>query len=293
MTDIFDVAIIGAGPAGLSAAVTARARNKKTVVFESAQGGEKLRKAPEVNNYLGLPGMSGKELMDRFKAHMAAAAPAMVSKRVLAVYPGSPFTIMAEDEVFQAKTVIVATGINHAAVLPGERELLGRGVSYCATCDGKFFQNKIVVVGVWTEQAEEEVSFLAELAAKVYIYTAPGKRFAGMPDNVEVIQGARLAAITGDTKVQGLLLQGPENQLREIACDGVFLLRQADPPENLISDIELEEQAIKVNRHMETNIPGLFAAGDVTGQPFQIAKAAGEGVVAALQAVAWLSRNEA
>ncbi len=281
-SEVWDVLVVGAGPAGLAAAVNARARGKSTLVLGAELGSARLKKAQEVRNYLGLPGVTGEELAERFLAHAREAGAVVAAERVTAVYPGSVFTCTTQSaKTFRARAVVLAVGVTEARLLPGERELLGRGVSYCATCDGPLFRGQRVAVVGEVPEAEEEANFLARICEKVYFFP----RYEGelrLAPGVEVRREAP-EALVGEDYLTGLAVGG-----EVLPVAGVFIIRKTLPPAVLIEGLRVEEGAVVVDRGLATNVPGVFAAGDCTGRPYQIAKAVGEGAVAALSAVRYL-----
>ena len=283
--EIFDIAIIGGGPAGLSAALTGRIRNKNVAIFERADFSPKLRRAHVVDNYPGMPQITGQGMMQSFAAHALAHNPVVVKDKIVNIFPGDPFTLVTPEQMFKAKTVIIASGVVATAIFDGEKEFLGRGVSYCATCDGMFYRGKDVAVISYTTEGEHETDYLSELCRTVYYLPQYKADMPAARSNIRVVPGSRPRSINGDTAVQKLVTDKDE-----IAVDGVFVLRQSDPVENLLPGLELDGEVIKVNRDMSTNIPGVFAAGDCTGKPWQIAKATGEGLVAVLSAIAYLDK---
>lgn len=281
----YDIAIIGGGPAGLSAALTGRIRNKEIVLFERSEFSPKLQKAHIVDNYLGMPQITGQGMMQSFAAHALAHKPELVKDKVVNIFPGDPFTIVTPGDVYQAKTVIIATGVVPTGLLSGEKEFLGRGVSYCATCDGMFYKDKDVAVVSYTTEGEHETEYLAELCRNVYYLPMYKADLPTMRSNVQIRTAHRPKEISGDTQVEKLV-----TDKGDLDVHGVFILRQSDPVENLLPGLELDGEVIKVNRDMSTNLPGVFAAGDCTGKPWQIAKATGEGLVAVLSAIAYLDK---
>lgn len=278
----FDIAIIGGGPAGLSAAITGRIRNKKVALFEHLDFSPKLQKAHVVDNYPGIPQVTGQGLMQQFSAHCLAHQPTLIKEKVVNVFPGDVFTLLTPQNTYEAKTVILATGVVATAIFAGERDFLGRGVSYCATCDGMFYKGKDVAVISYTTEGEHEASFLGEICRNVHYLPQYKGEFAPMRSNVKLVKD-RPASVKGDTQVDALV-----TDKGEIKVDGIFILRQSDPVENILPGLELDGEVIKVKRDMSTSIPGVFAAGDCTGKPWQIAKATGEGLVAVLSAISYL-----
>lgn len=281
-----DIAIIGTGPAGVSAAITAKVRNKSVLLIGSRELSEKMSKAHQILNYPGLPEVSGADLVAGYKKQLAGLGIEVTEKRVNAVYAmGDYFGIQASGEILEASTVILATGIVMGKPFPGENELLGSGVSYCATCDAQFFRGKEVAVIGCGREAEQEADYLAEIVGKVH-YFPMGKEEPQLSDAVEVVH-ERPKAITGTQTVSAL-----ETDAGSHPVDGVFILRDAIAPSQLVPRLATEENHVKVNLQMETNLPGLFACGDITGKPYQYIKAAGQGNVAALSAVEYLDKKK-
>ena len=248
----YDLLVVGGGPAGLTAAIHARARNKSVLVISNDPAASPLGKAPEMANYPGLPGVTGKELLDRLLAQAKDLGAELRPGRALSVMPmGKSVMVSVGNDAVEGSAVILALGVSRAAPLKGEAELLGRGVSYCATCDGMFYRNKSVVCAGDAPNFEEEVEFLRSIGCQVAV-----KRLAGL-------------SILGEGKGE------------DTPCDGVFLLRASIAPAHLAPGLELADGYIKVDGRMATNLRGVYAAGDCTGQPLQLAKAVGQGQTAA------------
>ena len=277
-----DIAIIGTGPAGVSAALTAVNRNKSVLLLGSRQMSEKVAKAHEIRNYPGLPAVSGEEMAEAFRKHLKAMGIEITEKRVGVVYAmGDYFALQIGEEMIEADTVILATGVVTVNPLPGEKELLGRGVSYCATCDAALYRGKTVAVIGYSPREEAEAAFLAEVCAEV-MYFPMYREETALPDHVRVIR-EKAAGIAQENGKRVVRTDGGSYE-----ADGVFVLREAVAPDTLVPGLESENGHVKVNRKMETNLPGLFACGDVTGTPYQYVKAAGEGNVAAISAALFL-----
>lgn len=280
----YDIAIIGTGPAGLSAALTAKIRNKKILLLGSADLSEKVEKAHTVQNYLGLPSVSGADMQQAFLQHIRQMDITITEKKVNTIYPmGDFFGIQMGMDMAQADAVILATGVTADKPYPGENELLGKGVSYCATCDAPLYRGRTVAVIGFGPKEEEEAAFLAEVAEKVYYFPM----YKGdIHANVTVVR-EKPEAILGEEKVQSV-----RTASQEYPVDGVFVLRESILPEHLLKGLQLEGNRVVVNLNMETNIPGCFACGDLAGKPYQYIKAAGQGNVAALSAVEYLARKK-
>ncbi len=280
---MYDIAIIGTGPAGISAAITAKIRNKDIVLLGSPELSAKLSKAHRIDNYPGLSQISGADFAEKLRQQLDDLGIEITDKQVSAVYSmGDHFTLQAGEDMIDAKSVIAATGVVNAKALEGEDEFLGRGVSYCATCDARLYKGKTVAVLGYSDDAPEEAEFLSEIVEKV-IYVPMNKQLPSERDNIEILSG-KPVRITGDKSVSALVTDSGE---REVSC--VFVLRDAVAPDKLIPGVETEGAHIKVDLMMKTNLPGLFACGDIAGKPYQYVKAAGQGNVAALSAVAYLN----
>ncbi|MCR5290272.1 MAG: NAD(P)/FAD-dependent oxidoreductase [Treponema sp.] len=282
----YDIAIIGTGPAGLSAAITATIRNKKVLLLGNKSLSTKLEKAHTIQNYLGLPAISGEMLAKAFNDHLTAMNIVITEDRVSAVYPmGDYFGLQAGQNMYEATAVILATGVVPANFFPGENELLGKGVSYCATCDAPLYKGKTAIIVAYGAHEEAEANFLAELASKVY-YLPMYKGDVTVSDSVEVIHGIpKVIEESGNARI----LKTSEG---DYSADGIFILRESVSPTQLISGIAIEDNRVVVDRLMQTSIPGCFACGDIVGAPYQYIKAAGEGNVAALSAVSYIDKNK-
>ena len=281
---MYDTAIIGTGPAGISAALTLRALKKDIIMFGSGRLSQKIRAAEQIRNYPGLPGVSGMQMQEAFLDQLQKMDISITDKWVTGIYNmGTHYGILCDQEMFEAKTVIMATGVEAVKPIPGEMEFVGRGVSYCATCDGFLYKGKTIGVLCTTKDLEYEIGYLASLAEKVYLIPLY-KNVAVKADNIEIIQ-RKPGAIEGSMKVEKLVFED-----REVAVDGIFMLKQAVAPSVLLYGLETAEGHIIADRACKTNLPGCFAAGDCTGRPYQYVKAAGEGNVAAHSAAEYLAQ---
>ena len=287
MEQHWDVAVIGAGPAGLEAAVTLKIRNKSVVVFGSDRVSEKVGKAHEIRNYLGLPNIPGAELAARFLDHARIMGAEFRQEKITAVYamPDSFVLQTGNNEMVEAGALILATGVSFGKPYPGEEQFLGRGVSYCATCDAPLYKGgKVCVIGA-SPKEEAEAAFLAEVAAEVtYIPLYRGE--VCLPESVRIVRDV-LVSIEGGFKAGRLVLKE-----QTLETDAVFILRDSISPAQLVPGLAVENGHIAVDLRMATYLPGCFACGDITGTPYQYIKAAGEGNVAALSAAAWLDEKK-
>ena len=282
----YDIAIIGTGPAGLSAAVTAKIRNKSVLLIGSKDLSPKVTKAHAIQNYLGLPNIPGADLGAAFQASLDAVGVTVTEDKITAAYNlGDYYGLQGAETIYEASTLILATGMIPGKLLPGEEALLGRGVSYCATCDAALYRGKTVAVIGYSPKEEHEAAFLSEIAACVN-YFPMYQEIESLPESVRVIREKPLEI-------------RQDNGLRQVVTaestygfDGVFILRDSISPGQLVPGLEIENNHVKVDRTMATNLPGCFACGDVVGLPYQYIKSAGEGNVAALSAAAYLDTKK-
>lgn len=287
MGERYDVAVIGTGPAGLSAAITLKIRNKNVLLLGSKNLSPKIEKAHQINNYPGIPAVTGEELGRCFSEHLKQQEIEITEENITAVYAmGDYFCLVSRtSQTFEADAVIIATGVNFGKPYPGEEEYLGRGVSYCATCDAPLYKDKTVALIGSSPKEEAEAEFMAEVADKVY-YIPTYNDEVQLGDEITVIEDIPVS-IEGEKKADKLVLKS-----QEIEADGFFILRESVSPAQLVPGLEMDGNHIAVNRKMETNLKGCFACGDIAGSPYQYIKSAGEGNVAALSAVSYLDRKK-
>ena len=267
-----DIIVIGGGPAGVSAALTAKNRGKSVFIVSNPSDQSNLWKAHTITNYPGCPSMSGEDILKTFRSQLNAAEIKVFPGRALSAIPmGDGFGVAVGGDFFSAKTIVLTTGVVQSSVYEGEVEFLGRGVSYCATCDGMLYRGKKVAVIGLSDEAESEADALREMGVEVMYFD---KIFS---KNYRIVGDKRVSAVEADG--------------REFPVDGVFILRSTVSPGTFMKAIELDGNHIKVGRDMSTSVPGIFAAGDCTGGPYQIAKAVGEGNVAALSACQYLDKK--
>ena len=290
----YDIAIIGTGPAGISAAITAKIRNKKLLLLGTKELSVKMAKAHEIQNYPGLPAIPGAELAKRMQAHLDAMGVEITEDRIANVYAmGDYFALQGGSaEMYEADALILATGVVNAKSYPGEDEYLGRGVSYCATCDAPLYRGKTAIVVGFSPKEEAEAAFLAELAEKVYYLPqyAFGTEEGDLSQraNVEIVRDAKPVEIIGENgSVRAL-----RTDQATMEANGVFLLRESVAADKLVPGLLTENGHVRVDRTMATNLAGCFACGDIVGTPYQYIKSAGEGNVAALSAVAYLDAKK-
>lgn len=279
-----DIIVLGGGPAGLAAAVAARGRGKTVLVIGNPWQDSPLARAERVDNYLGLPGQTGAELVGTFRAHAEELGTDFVTGRAISLMAWNGFMVTVGSQVYDGQALILAPGVVRQAKYPGEAEFLGRGVSYCATCDGMLYRNRPVTVVGRSKDAPLEANYLQSIGCQVTYVSA--REPEGLDPAIPWVRAGKLA-VKGDQAVTALEADGAD-----LPCAGVFILREAVAPTDLLPDLETKGGFIRVDRRMATNLEGVFAAGDCTGLPLQVAKAVGEGHVAALSACEYLDRKQ-
>lgn len=285
---MYDCIIVGSSVAGISAAINLKIRNKDFLILGNKDFSAKVQKAENIQNYVGLPDISGCELSDALDSHLKAMEIEITEKRVNSIMPmGEHFMLSAGSDVYEAKTIILATGVEFSKKIEGEDAFLGRGVSYCATCDGMFYRGKTIAVVGSSKDAEKELEFLAELAEKVYYFP-----LYKIEDTSVVLKNVELCSerpvkLIGKERVSAIT----DKKGKEYEIDGVFFLKDALAPSSLLNGLKDDGMHIVTDRHMQTNIAGCFACGDCTGRPYQYMKAAGEGNIAAHSVIEYLSKK--
>ena len=283
---MYDVAIVGTGPAGLSAAINLKLHEKDFIWFGSNKLSDKVEKSEKIANLPGMGFVSGKDLNNKFTEHMKELDIKPEDKMVTTITKTPDgFTMLADNEMYQAKTLILTTGVVAAKGFEGEEEMLGRGVSYCATCDGFLYKGKTIAVFCGSKRYEGEVEYLAKIAEKVYV-SAPYKDYGVEAENVEKV--GPIKRVFGEMRVTGIELADGST----VDVDGLFCLRNAVSPSTLLKGLELDGPHIVTDKKQATNIDGCFAAGDCTGRPYQLTKAMGEGNVAAHSVLDYLNDNK-
>ena len=285
---LYDTAIIGAGPAGVSAALNLQIHQKRFIWIGRRDLSDKLRRAERISNYPGFTDVPGERLNAAFLGQIEAMGIEITEAMVNAILPmGDHYALMAGPDFYEARTLILTTGVNQTATLAGETDYVGRGVSYCATCDGGLYRGRSIAVLCGNARFEGEARFLASLAGRVFFF--PYYKNPGVTgDNIESPAG-RPVGVLGDERVTGLRLNTGDT----LEVDGVFCLRDAIALDALLPGLRTEDGHIAVDRAMATSLPGVYAAGDCTGRPYQYAKAVGEGNVAAHSAIEFLDSANA
>ncbi len=285
---MLDCLIIGCGPAGISAALTLKANGVHFHMVGLQKVSHKVEKAERISNYPALISVSGEEFTRALRTQMEREEIPFTKDRVTGVYAmGKSFVTLTESgKNYESKTVILAVGVESAGKIDGEERFLGRGVSYCATCDGMLYKEKTIAVVATAKHFEEEVKFLATLADKLY-YIPLYKGCEIQEKNVQILKKIP-REIRGEQKVTSLVFAD-----ESLPIDGMFMLKDSVPPMALVGGLSMEDSGhVRVERDGSTNLKGLYCAGDCTGRPYQYAKAVGEGNVAAHSVSAYLRKKD-
>ena len=282
-----DCIIIGSGVAGISAALTLKANGKTFQIFGSDNLSDKILKAERVRNYPALFNVTGQAFVKALQDQLDGEEIEITNEKVSGVYAlKDKFGIATQEGgYYESKTVIFACGVESVKTIKGETEFLGRGVSYCATCDGFLYKDKTIGVLCTSKRLEHEISHLSRFAKTVYLFPMyKGVEIAG--ENIQTVMKMPVE-IAGNKRVEKVVLAD-----RELTVDGFFALRECIAPNAIMDGLKTVDGHIAVTRDMRTNIDGCFAAGDCVGRPYQYAKAVGDGNVAAHSATAYLAQNK-
>ena len=267
-----DSIIVGGGPAAVSAALTLRARNKTVAIISGGINDIPLSRAHTIANYPGMPDISGREMLERMEAQAAEVGTELIRGRATSILNmGDSFGVAVGQDFYMGRTVILCTGVKAGSTFPGEKELLGRGVSYCVTCDGMLYRGKDVCLVGFTSDAMEEAALLRDMGCRVEVFTDKKVKYA----------------IEGEDAVSALLAGD-----RRYPCQAVFILRSSTAPDTLLEGLEMDGAHIAVDAQKKTSVPGVFAAGDCSGPPYQVAKAVGDGNIAALSAAKFMEEKK-
>ena len=304
MNEKYDVIIIGAGPAGLSAAIYASRANLEVLIIEAEVNGGKLSKTYEIENYPGIRSISGIELADQLTKHGQSFGAKLISGQVTEITAEENKTVtLADGRTFEAGALVIATGTKERMLdLPRADEFTGKGISYCAVCDGFFYRNKEIAVIGGGNSALEEALYLASLAAKVTIIIRRDvfRAEAGIVDKVKANE--KIEIITRhvpdslqieDERITGLNVRSVDDgSIMTVPCKGIFPYIGADPCTQLLDPSLLDENGyVIVDEDMSTSLPGIYAAGDCIRKDLrQVVTACNDGAIAANSIIRYLKR---
>ncbi len=296
---MYDIIVIGGGPAGLTAAIYALRADKKVLVIEKETFGGQITFSPKVENIPGFVSLSGNEFAEKLVEQALEQGAEVESLEVLSIEDGDVKKVITDDGVFEAKAVIVATGAKHRVLgLQNEENFIGEGISFCAVCDGAFYKDLTVAVVGGGNSALQEALLLSKLCKKVYIvqnldFLTGEKKLAEQvyeADNIEVLLSTTVSSYLGEDALRGVVIKSAEQE-RELLVDGVFLAVGLAPQNEPFKDfIELDNRGYAVaDESCTTKTKGIFVAGDCrTKTVRQVATAAADGAISALAAVEYL-----
>lgn len=301
---MYDIIIIGGGPAGLTAALYACRANKKTLVIEKETFGGQITFSPKVENIPGFISLTGNEFAEKLVEQVLEQGADVESCEVLEIKDGEIKTVVTDDGEFEGKAVIIATGAKHRMLgVAGEEKYVGEGISFCAVCDGAFYKDKTVAVAGGGNSALQEAILLSDLAKKVYVvqnldFLTGEKKLSDQLyklGNVEVITGVTVESFLGDSELEGIVIKNSAGESRKLSIDGLFiaigLIPQNDAFKNVV---ELDDRGYAViDETCESATKGIFVAGDCRAKKIrQVTTAAADGAIAALAACDYIDSLE-
>jgi thioredoxin reductase (NADPH) len=298
----YDLIVIGGGPAGITTGIYAVRKNLKTLIIEKSEYGGTVNLTSEIENYPGFGRINGPQLAEKFHKHALDLGVKFVLDDIHTITKdGDKFKLKGWEGEYIGKAIVLATGARHRKLgVKGEEEYTGKGVSYCAVCDAPFFKDKVIAIVGGGNTAIKDALYMSEICNKVYVIHRRDQfradeldveRLKGR-DNVEFVLNSTVSEIYGDNLVKGVKVNTKGGE-RDIPLDGVFIDIGEIPNSELAKQIgvELNERGyIKVNDNQETNVPGVYAAGDVTGSLAQIVVAAAQGAIAAVSAYEYVRK---
>ena len=301
---MYDIIIIGGGPAGLTAALYACRANKKVLVLEKETFGGQITFSPKVENIPGFISLTGNEFAEKLVEQVLEQGADVESCEALEIKDGETKTVVTDDGEFEGKAVIIATGAKHRMLgIDGEEKYVGEGISFCAVCDGAFYKGKTVAVVGGGNSALQESILLSDLAEKVYVvqnldFLTGEKKLSEQLeklDNVEIITGVTVDSFVGETALEGIVIKHSDGEKTELKIDGLFIAIGLIPQNEIFSNvIELDDRgyaAIGEDCLSKTN--GVFVAGDCrTKKIRQVTTAAADGAIAALAACDYFDSKE-
>ena len=294
---MYDVIIIGAGPAGLTSAIYAKRSNKSVLVLEANSYGGQITTANIVDNYPGNAHINGFDFATNLYNQVLELGVDIKFEKAINIKDGKTKKVITDKDTYKCKSIIIAIGVrNRNLDIPGEKEFVGKGISYCATCDGTFYKNKEVVVVGAGNTAIDDALYLSNICKKVYLVhrnetfkaSALSVKKLKSKKNVEFILNTNVISINGNKKVESIDIKDNKDNITNLQIDGIFIaIGQIPENNNLIKDIELDENGyIKADENLKTSIDGIYVAGDIRPKSLrQLVTATSDGAIAAVNAI--------
>ena len=294
---MYDIIIIGAGPAGLTSAIYARRSNKEVLVLEANNYGGQIVTTDKIDNYPAAPHISGYDFATNLYNQVIELGAEVKFEKAIEIVDGDIKKVVTDKNTYEAKSIIIAIGVrNRNLNVPGEKDFEGKGVSYCATCDGMFYKSKTVAVIGAGNTAFEEALYLSNICKKVYIIhrnekfkaSASMVRKVKSKDNIEFILNSNVTSINGDEKVSNIDIIDNNNNITNIKVSAVFIaIGQIPENGNLTKDLNIDKNGyIKSDKNLKTNIDGIYVAGDIRPKTLrQLVTATSDGAIAAVNAI--------
>lgn len=290
---MYDIVIIGAGIAGLTAAIYAVRSGKKVLIIEKQNYGGRIISAPHVKNYPGFIDISGVDLATNLYVQATSLGAELIYETAESIKNGINKKVITDKNEYSCKAIIIATGLERRSLnIPGEKELVGKGVSYCATCDGNFYKDKVVAVVGGGKSAIEDAIYLSDIASKVYLISRKELEEKVDKDNIEVITNYSVDNINSNDKIESIDIKSSRDS-KTIKVDGLFIAIGYDSSnDEFESIIELDDKGYIISNNTHTNLDGIFAAGDCVQKELrQLVTAASDGAIAATEAIKYIEKN--
>lgn len=289
---MYDIIIIGAGIAGLTSAIYAARANKKVLIIEKQNYGGRIINAMHVRNYPGFIDISGADLATNLYVQATSLGADLIYEDALSIKNGINKKVITDKNEYKCKAIIIATGLERRHLnIPGEKELVGKGVSYCATCDGNFYKDKVVGVVGGGKSAIEDAIYLSDIASKVYLISRKDLDEKVDKDNIEVITNYSVDNINYNNKIESIDIKSSDDS-KNIKLDGLFIsIGYESSNEEFESIIDLDDHGFIISKNTYTNIDGIFAAGDCVQKDLrQLVTAASDGAIAATEAIKYIEK---
>lgn len=291
---MYDIIIIGAGIAGLTSAIYAARANKKVLIIEKQNYGGRIVSATAVKNYPGFINITGADLATNLYVQATSLGAELIYENALSIKNGRNKRVITDKNEYECKTIIIATGLERRSLnIPGEKELVGKGISYCATCDGNFYKGKTVAVVGGGKSAIQDALYLSNLASKVYLISRSELVEEVNKDNIEVITNYSVDNINSKDKLESVDIKDKSGNTKSINIDGLFVSIGYDSSnEEFESIIDLDDQGYIISDNTHTNLDGIFAAGDCVQKDLrQLVTAASDGAIAATEAIKYIGKE--